>query len=247
MKLRGALLSILVFLTSQHAFSQKVFFGTNRNPATLERQESLQLGTWEFQLGSINKMLAQEIRKPKFDRENNKWDDGKQLPSPLFMRENSFFSELNLALENTQKKSLFVFVHGFDNTFETAVETAGIISKNIDPDLIPVVFSWPSHGKAGFYTQDETMVEVSRMSFELFLKTMFTQTKATKIHLISHSMGNRLVLEVLERFARVNAYVEKPITFGQWIMIAPDVNMDTFSMVMLLNPALRTRLQIKRI
>ena len=55
-----------------------------------------------------------------------------------------------------------------------------------------------------------------------FLEEIVAQTKATKIHLIAHSMGNGVLLDALEKI-RLKSGSQSPLRFAEIIMHSPDV------------------------
>jgi len=119
---------------------------------------------------------------------------------------------------------VYVFVHGYNNTFDEAARRAALIAYAARLPGPTILYSWPSQASALKYTADETNATWTQLHFNAFLEELACQTHAHSINLIAHSMGNRIVLEALEYFAHRGGQPR----FGQVILAAPDVDHDTY-------------------
>lgn len=64
------------------------------------------------------------------------------------------------------------------------------------------------------------------LTLQSFLEETVQRTGNTTIHLVAHSMGNRALLQALDRIAVGTTQQEK--MFGQLVMAAPDVSVSDF-------------------
>lgn len=146
------------------------------------------------------------------------------------MSPEAFFAatRAHLAKAKTFKDQAFVFVHGFNNSFDDALYRTAQIAFDLDFDGLPLLFSWPSTGTKGGYGTDRERIDLSRNALREFLERVARETGAKRIHLIAHSMGSVALLRVLEDFAR-QPVARRPIPqFGEVIFAAPDVTRDNF-------------------
>jgi len=123
---------------------------------------------------------------------------------------------------------VLIYVHGFKQTFETAVLDAANLSDGIKFRGRTMVFSWPS--KAGFldYAYDRESAMWSRDGFERVLNSIVAAPGAGRTHIVAHSMGTMLTLESLRQlYARLGDSVADRI--GSVVFAAPDIDMDVFS------------------
>ena len=62
-----------------------------------------------------------------------------------------------------------------------------------------ILYSWPSQGKLGLvaYNKDGRNAELSAPHFKAFLSRLTARTGVQTVHVIAHSMGNRVVLKAL--------------------------------------------------
>ena len=89
-------------------------------------------------------------------------------------------------------------------------------------------FSWPSNGGGlDTYWADEAAVEACEPLMAQFLSEFVRNCKASKVHLIAHSMGNRGLLRSLQRIA-ADVNLATGVKFGQIFLAAPDVDQDVF-------------------
>src|SRR5262249_28085928 len=104
-----------------------------------------------------------------------------------------------LATSATFKNHAFVFVHGFNTSFDCALYRTAQIAYDLRFDGVPFLYSWPSGGKVASYTYDHGSVEQAEPTLTEFLNLVIQKSGAKSISLIAHSMGNELLLRVLER------------------------------------------------
>ena len=104
-----------------------------------------------------------------------------------------------LSKSSDYKNDAFVFVHGFNTSFDFALYRTAQIAYDLKFDGAPFVYSWPSGGKVASYTYDKGSAEQAEPHLAEFLKMVVKESGAKSISLIAHSMGNELLLRVLER------------------------------------------------
>ncbi len=147
----------------------------------------------------------------------------------------------------------FVFVHGFNNTFEAAAKRAAEIWYDIGFEGPPVMFSWPSRGGSFFrgvlgYFADSETTEWSAVHLKMFLLELVAETSAEKlyvdeparIHLVAHSLGSHMLLRAIMLVADELQQRDRPI-FCDIILAAPDIDRDLFRDVIVVD-LLRARL-----
>ena len=138
----------------------------------------------------------------------------------------TFWVSLNTRIAHSRGKHAVVFLHGYNVSFTEAAIRAAQIGVDLGIDAM-AMFSWPSKGDAKGYPSDEASIEASTGAITEFLVSFTTQTEASEVHIIAHSMGNRGLLRAMERIG-MNAEKRAGIKFGQIILAAPDVDADSF-------------------
>ncbi|MEO8420083.1 MAG: tetratricopeptide repeat protein [Hyphomicrobium sp.] len=131
------------------------------------------------------------------------------------------------------EKQVFVFVPGFNVSFENALRRAAQIAYDVDFDGAAVLFSWPSGRGLMSYLYSSERTREAGNQLMAFLETIVAQTGATKIHLIAHSMGSVVLLDTLEKLKiKREARHDSGAEFAEIILHSPDVAKDRFSQVM---------------
>jgi esterase/lipase superfamily enzyme len=137
-----------------------------------------------------------------------------------------FYEEVALSIENTAS-SAFIFVHGYNVSFEDAAKRTAQIAYDLQFKGIPLFYSWPSEGKFESYFIDETNVKWTQAFLEQFLTEFFTKSDAKKVYLIAHSMVNRAltraIVNVSDRVPNLNDRLKEVI------LAAPDIDADIFT------------------
>ena len=221
--------------------SVRVFYGTNRTqtgeakPALIYGRNSgpLQYGYLDVTIPQSHKLA--ELETPK------QWSDYTMRVTNTDMRsefvlldqvkplpKDDFVLRLQREIQSSPSKDVFVFVHGYNNTFEDTARRAAQLAYDLDFDGTPIMYSWPSQGSLTGYFADEDMVEASGQRLAEFLGTVARQSGAERIHLIAHSMGNRVLLAALKTYLPTRERDSHPHAFGQVIFTAPDVDRDAF-------------------
>jgi esterase/lipase superfamily enzyme len=123
---------------------------------------------------------------------------------------------------------VLIYVHGFKQTFETAVLDGAHLSDGIKFRGRTMVFSWPSKAGLFDYAYDRDSAMWSRDEFERVLSALVSAPGTGRVNIVAHSMGTMLSLESLRQlYARYGDTVTSKI--GAVVFAAPDIDMDVFS------------------
>lgn len=139
--------------------------------------------------------------------------------------EQKFFDSVRQRVEGSENRNAFVFIHGYNVTFEDAARRTAQMAYDLKFDGAPLFYSWPSQGGLFKYTIDENNVRWTVPHLKQFLTAVSERTGAEHIHLIAHSMGNRALTDALRDFA---LQAGGGPTFDEVILTAPDIDADTF-------------------
>lgn len=124
-------------------------------------------------------------------------------------------------------KDVLLYVHGFNETFETAVASAAQLSDALDWKGRTALFTWPSGGRLIAYQYDRESAMWSRDGFEEALKALADNQSIGRVHLVAHSMGTLLTLETLRQL-RVSGGDTALARIGAVVLAAPDIDIDQF-------------------
>jgi esterase/lipase superfamily enzyme len=138
-----------------------------------------------------------------------------------------FVNKLRDALASVDVRDALIFVHGYNVSFENAARRAAQISVDLKFPGRTLMYSWASAADPKRYTVDEDTIDWSRKYFEAFLLLALTEIGARDVHVIAHSMGNRALMNTLERFDPSKSPTATA-ELCQVIFAAPDIGRDQF-------------------
>ncbi len=211
--------------------SVPVFVATNRNPIPEAPPES----SYGGELSELRFGLAQvtiPIEKHRLGKvetshwwtpfpERNKEQRFVVLADLKPLSGDEFISRLDQSLPAGLSRDLLIFTHGYNVTFEEAVRRAAQLSYDLKFKGAVVLFTWPSLGHFWYYDADGDRAQASAKSLANVL-AMFQSDRWNKIHMMAHSMGNRVLL------ASLAGYPRPKIPLKQVVFIAADVEVTLF-------------------
>ena len=145
----------------------------------------------------------------------------------ITLDEEVFLGRVASAVADSQAKDAFIFVHGYNCTFEDAALRTGQMAFDLSFIGAPILYSWPSKGHIRDYPADETNVSWTSTHFERFLDLIATGSGAKRIHVIAHSMGNRAVCDALRALSLGKPGSEN-VLLHHLVLAAPDIDADIF-------------------
>lgn len=209
----------------------RVFYGTDRNatgrpePNDFFSNErgSVQFGFCDVSIPKIHE--TGEIERPKmwkFEFRENP-DKHVMVTKVEPADGDTFLDALKNTVESSDSREAFVFVHGYNVTFESAARRTAQIAYDLKFRGAPIFFSWPARGEIEDYTVDEDTAEWAEAHVTQFIEAVALASGAKRMHLIAHSMGNRILTNALDRMAQRPSFGVAP-EFNQVILTAPDVD-----------------------
>ena len=139
---------------------------------------------------------------------------------------NEFYDELKSVVQASSRKEVFLFVHGYNVSFEKAARRTGQMAYDLKFEGAPIFYSWPSQAGTLQYTVDENNVKWTVGHLKQFLLDVTHKSDAESVNLIAHSMGNRALTDALHQLS-LELREEKRL-FNQVILAAPDVDAAVF-------------------
>lgn len=137
-----------------------------------------------------------------------------------------FFAALKERVQESSQRDMFVFVHGYNVTFDNAARRTAQMAHDLGFEGAPVFFSWPSQGEFSDYTVDENTVAWTVPHLKEFLLEVVRQSDASRIHLIAHSMGNRAMTAAIRGLRQ--EFPHHPKFFQEIVLAAPDIDAEEF-------------------
>src|SRR5689334_1059529 len=119
-----------------------------------------------------------------------------------------------------------MFVHGYNQTFRSALLRAGQIATDTQWPCASALISWSSEGKFDRYAAD---IERSGYSVPVLIELLrATSTAGLTMNIVAHSMGARITLSALSALDGTCRTRGKPIV-EELILAAPDVSSELYN------------------
>lgn len=212
----------------------RTFFATDRNVTGSTKPDemfgvdrsSLTYGACDVSIPRDHRMG--EMESPSMWRLEFRENPTKHvvLLSTVISSKDKFFEDIADRVKKSPKNSAFLFVHGYNVTFEDAARRSAQIAYDLNFEGAPVFYSWPSQGSTPAYTVDEQNIEWAQTNLRRFLEDFFTRSDAQKIYLIAHSMGNRALTRAVASL--LNDKPSLRTRLKEVILTAPDIDADVF-------------------
>lgn len=210
-------------------------FATNRSRNDTNRPTEFSFGRMpSLTLGAVRVRVPEDHKIGRIELPENHKFFGFTIWKDEFQKEKHFKidrivttnKDSWLAMINANKdKEVLIFVHGFNTTFEDSIFRAAQISWDLQYPGTMILFSWPSKGGSlTHYDYDQNSALNARDRFIDLVNLVQTQTNASRIHVIAHSMGNRVVVDALANYAKTS----NPKRINELIMASPDIDQDLF-------------------
>lgn len=141
---------------------------------------------------------------------------------PIVDRDSDWFGRLRGDVTSHGGR-LIIYVHGYRNGFGDAVDRALALRRQSTSSEPLLVFSWPSEDCLLCYTPDEENNLWTQAPFDELLARLLVEPAITDIVLVSHSMGNRVVLRGLTEADRAMPEAAR-LKIHTLILASPDVD-----------------------
>jgi esterase/lipase superfamily enzyme len=145
----------------------------------------------------------------------------------------AFADAINNKLENSKRKNIYVYTHGYKVIFENPVLVANELWHFLGYDGVFIAYAWPSTPSRWAYLRDiETAVGYAR-NLRIFLEYLAQETDAERIHVLGYSAGTQLVARTLEQMALMNherdaEEIHTDLKIDQVILVGSDMDREVF-------------------
>ncbi|MHA7128535.1 alpha/beta hydrolase [Algoriphagus namhaensis] len=205
-----------------------------------EARHNLRYGTVSFDSKKAKKLKDFKIQIIPEVNENTleKYADDQTVDKSVFPS-TQVFEELYKEGANSKKRQdILVFIHGFKSDLETSMQTlAELHRKYVEPEDSPitrlVLFTWPAKKKLLKYRSDAYDAAQSGFALarsmaslrEFFKQKLVAEKKPLceqKIHLLCHSMGNRVLESMIIGLSQID--IPRISLFEEIILAGADID-----------------------
>lgn len=139
--------------------------------------------------------------------------------------------EVARRLALTPRKDVYLYVHGYHNTFESASFALAELWHFLGREGLPIVYTWPAGFPGLFgYTYDRESSEFTVFHLKQTIRWLSQQPDVENIHLIAHSRGTDVALSaVRELVLSARVADDSPKTrfkIANLVLAAPDLDLE---------------------
>jgi esterase/lipase superfamily enzyme len=146
---------------------------------------------------------------------------------------NRFAAAVDAAMQETGRREVFVFVHGFNTTVPENAAVSASLFHFLGRRGALVQFEWPSKGSVWDYHADKASAAASVRAFRHFIAEVGKRTKADRVHILAHSAGAPVAIAALHELRLMSA--DRPpesaradLRLGRLVLVAPDMDVGEF-------------------
>ena len=182
----------------------------------------------ELRLGTFKVHLSPE-RNLRGDNPDN-WS-GIEVRNVQALQEETFFGELQYAVESSPHKSLAVLVFGYRNSFKDALLKGGKLAVRLDIHTPFLIFDWPADQGLGFggYKKAFSFAERSGVFLGELLANIIRRIKPQKLWLGGGSLGSQVICNAFGQMMTHADLADREKEIDHVFMAAPDVADDEFN------------------
>jgi len=146
-----------------------------------------------------------------------------------------FSAHLRQRLSRTDRKDVYIFVHGFKNKFEHPMYVMAQLWHYMGREGVPVVYTWPAGSGGGLfgYTHDRESGEFTIYHLKNTIEGIAQCGEVERIHIISHSRGTDVASSALRelniKYLAKGLVPSRELKLATVILAAPDLDLEVAS------------------
>lgn len=145
-----------------------------------------------------------------------------------------FADAVNAQLARSERKDVYIYVHGYKVVFENPVLVATELWHFMGYDGVMVGYAWPSTPSRWAYVKDTDTSNGFARHFRKFLEYLGEHTDVEQIHIVAYSNGTQMVARTLEQLGLM--YHDSPrddiharLRLGNVILLGSDIDRVVFA------------------
>ncbi len=144
----------------------------------------------------------------------------------------AFRDEIRRRLGLTPLKEAFIYVHGFNNTFDYAASVLAEFWHFGGRPGVPILYTWPagSPGLLKGYNHDRESGEFTIFHLKQFIRALAAMPELKRIHIIAHSRGTDVASSALRELMiedrGAGRSARETYKIGHVVLASPDLDVD---------------------
>lgn len=137
-----------------------------------------------------------------------------------------FAASVEARLDGSDDPHALVFIHGYNVKFHDAVRRTAQLQEDLSFSGPAICFSWPSRGEFLGYGADGDSAQWAAPHLAELVRRLRAIDGRMRIHLVAHSMGNRVMTLALQTMVLKDEHPEASVQ--QIVLAAPDIDRNVF-------------------
>jgi esterase/lipase superfamily enzyme len=216
--------------------SARVEIGPGVSWPVLERESRLAARTrdLDLSLGRVQRIGAfpREPYDIRIGEDGHRYRDDATLAQHLSARR-QLQDEVQRRLALSPSNEVMLYVHGFNETFETSAFTAAELCHFLGREPVCAFFTWPASSTGNFltsYTSTTESADYARNHLKKVIRTVATTPGVERVQLLAHSRGTALLLAVVrDLFSEAISAGKEPadvLKVDNIVLFSPDIDME---------------------
>ena len=145
-----------------------------------------------------------------------------------------FIDLVKTRLEGCAQKDVYLYVHGFNNSFYDAVARSAILWHSIGRQGVFLAYTWPAgYGGPFGYFYDRESGEFTIFHLREMIKVLVETPGLERLHIIAHSRGTDVATTALRELnialRAQGKNVQQSLKLETLMLAAPDLDLEVFS------------------
>jgi len=153
-----------------------------------------------------------------------------QLRNPAELEQAEFIEDLRAMVARSPHQGLLLIVHGFRESFPSALRKTAFVGHVLDINAPVLVFDWPGNqgSTPAGYRRAHDMAAQSGAELAQLLDLVVREVQPKRLWLWANSMGAEVVTNAFDSLYQQGAWADDELEIEDVILTAPDVGADDF-------------------
>ena len=189
---------------------------------------------WELELTEIDEVNSVGISADALEVVDGQLRRNPAAELQLMAIRANFISLIKSKIDQAPSKDLYVYVHGFNNSFYDAIARAAILWHSISRQGVFLAYTWPAGSGGPFgYFYDRESGEFTIFHLREVIRLLAQVPGVERLHIIAHSRGTDVATTALRELnIALRAQGRDPqqmLKLETVMLAAPDLDLDVFA------------------
>ncbi len=143
----------------------------------------------------------------------------------------AFLTRIRQQVQESSYKSLLVVVHGFRESYPSALRKTAFLAHVLDINTPVLVFDWPGDQGSSLrgYRRARRLAEESGAELARTLELIINEVQPERLWLLANSMGAQVVADAFSLLHQNADFSDSQTEIENVVLTAPDVDHETFN------------------